>query len=365
MSEPLAFNGINGATGGYLLPRLSAEDLAGIARGDQFDALHLEELRHRYQQATGAFLGVREGIDPTKIAEAGWGVVFAHADRERVPGIRKALQPLLDLRRSQAGRYYREFDGPDAYRPGQSKSAFLARHQAAPGQPADPEKVPYYLLLVGEPASIPFKFQYQLDVEYAVGRLCFDELEAYERYARGVVAAESGRASRSRTLSMFGVENDDDRATQLSASQLVRPLADSIARAHSDWKIDARLAEETTKHDLTSLLQGTERPALLFTASHGMGFPNGAAAAAPRSRSAALPGLARAADVGQQADSRRLLLRRARRGRANPGRRPGRVSLRLLWGRYAPAGRLCAFRVPGKDRHRSASVRRIACRAAC
>jgi len=46
-------------------------------------------------------MGLKEGADPRRLEEAGWAAVFAeNAD----PAIREALEPLLRLRRGQAGR---------------------------------------------------------------------------------------------------------------------------------------------------------------------------------------------------------------------------------------------------------------------
>lgn len=269
--EKFAFNGINGATGEYLLSGLSTNELSKIARGETLEADHLTELKHRAATREVVHLGVREGIDPTRLAESGWGVIFAHADGKDVEKRKEAMKPLLDLRREQAGKFYKEYVGQDAYRPGESKKKFLARHKVGFG-PANPKKVPYYLLIVADPEVIPYTFQYQLAVTYAVGRIHFDNVEDYTKYAQSVVDAEKGQSKRERVLSFFGVQNEQDTATNLSAKQLVGPLATELARIYQEWDIVARIKNQAHKADLLQIL-GQEAPAFLFTASHGMGFP--------------------------------------------------------------------------------------------
>ena len=272
--ELLYFNGINGATGAYMLRPQTAEELTqGFIKGAS-PPENQSELAWRARRKTRGFLGVKDDVDPTKLAEAGWGIIFAQDDRDRVPAIMDALKELLDLRRGQAGDHYYEYTGDKALGPDESKTAWLARQGVGPG-PADPDKVPYYLLIAGDPETIPYRFQSQLDVQYAVGRIHFDTLEEYAQYARSVVQAETGKVALPRRASFFGVQNLDDPATAQGANLLVAPLAEKMAGIRPDWTVETVAPAEAMKTRLAQLLGGTQTPALLFTESHGMYFPPG------------------------------------------------------------------------------------------
>jgi DNA/RNA endonuclease G (NUC1)/V8-like Glu-specific endopeptidase len=274
----MVFNGVDATTGGYLLPPLSAEVIGRLARGQTIDSQQLAELKWRHEKANMPHLGVKAGVDPTRLAEAGWGVIFPF---NSPPFIRDALKPLLDHRKAQAGAYYKEFSGPTGLRPDEGKFAFLARNGVGPG-PVDPEKVPYYLLIVGGPPTVSFQFQYQLDVQYAVGRLAFESADEYANYARSVVEAETRPLGLERSVVFFAPQNPGDLATSLSSTELVSPLAsptDGIVRklkpGTPPWKSTTLLGPDATKSTLRRILGGADTPAVLFSASHGVGFPNG------------------------------------------------------------------------------------------
>nr|MDP9120790.1 hypothetical protein [Acidobacteriota bacterium] len=273
--ENLYFNGIDATSGGYALPPMSLAEMARRVRGLPAERGRVDRFRWK---GRGQGRGLPDGVDVRDLAQTGWGVIFAQGDVQAA-AVRQRLRTLLELRRRQVGdsapHRYRELIGERGYRAGESKQDFLARFGLGAG-PVDPDKMPYYLLLVGSPQALPYPFQYQLDVAYAVGRIHFETLDEYERYAEAVVAAEAAlevkAASRPRRAVFFAPRNDP--ATELSADHFAAPLAEEAGKTPG-WEVATVLGNEASKARLGQLLGGEETPELLFTAGHGTLFHNG------------------------------------------------------------------------------------------
>lgn len=265
---PLRFNGLDAATGAYALsPRTASRVVRAL--GGRLDG-HDQEV---------VWKGPRHGVHVGRLREAGWAVIF-HRDAD--PAVRAALKPLLELRRELAGgaKVFRDFAGFSGYWPGQSATEFLARQGLGPGA-FNPEQLPYYVLLVGGPEEIPFSFQFQLDAQYAVGRLAFDRLEDYTCYARTVVRAHQGELQRPRGWAVVSPRNPGDQATASSMANLVAPVVERLrekarrTRKAKRFRVATELGDGATKAVLLSRLGGDAAPALLLTASHGLQFPLG------------------------------------------------------------------------------------------
>ena len=263
IEDLIAVNGLDATTGDYVDEPWSPDDGTAAAFKEKPDPELSRAERDRVRQGEEAF-APEWGIDPSNLQDTGWGVLFAE---NLDPEVKGALQPLLDWRHHRAGdgRY-----GEYEFKEGQTWEEFAFFHKLGEG-PANPDELPYYMLLVGDPEAIPYRFQYQLDVQRAVGRIWFDTPDEYARYAQSVVQAEEGKVRLPRQATLFGVLNNDDLSTERSVEYLIDPLAGELASVKG-WTVDSVPHGEAMKARLVPLVGGADTPALLFTAGHGAHF---------------------------------------------------------------------------------------------
>jgi hypothetical protein len=284
MANPkIVANGINGATGQYDRAPIEIGDLARALRGQDPQSVaagHVSERGRRLSQP--AFTrALPWGIEPSDIARAGWGVVF-HKDETQA--VRDAIKPLIAHRRAQVGVDARVHEL--TYHPGESATAWLGRHDVA-WHNITPTKIPYYLLWVGSPERMPFEVIREIDSDYCVGLLDLETPNDYTRYVNSVIAYETAPIANGREAVFFGTRHPFDDATMLSADWLISPLTDGVAASGTtpaDPAVAPQLgfrqrkivAEGATRQALIDVFTASgPAPSLLFTASHGMVWPNG------------------------------------------------------------------------------------------
>jgi hypothetical protein len=290
MDEPrLHVNGINGATGDYLVSPLTVQQAADLARGQPPDKGLGGWLRSVVTLLKRPFMGLPMDVDPKDVAAAGWAIVFA---KDTPAAVREALQPLISRREWQVmpGRCK-----VLEYQRGQARKDWLEQHGVHASN-VDPERVGYYVLLIGPPTGIPFDFQYLLDVDYAVGRLPFDTPEQYRQYAESVVAYETAAGvPNGKEVVFWGPRHENDEATGMTSDYLITPLHDGLpaeARHSTQLPIAQKRGYRTRcfKEDAATRANHAEAlhargeaapPAVLFTASHGVGWPKGDARQRP------------------------------------------------------------------------------------
>ncbi len=241
--DPLRVLGIEGSTGRPL------------------DSLPLVEARRRAEQALRRGRPPRYGVASGDLRSAGWGVVFS----EGVGGaVREALEPLLARRRRQAGDRFREL----TYRPGEGAADFRTRLRAGLGR-VDPRQVPWYLLLIGDPADLPHGFELDLDVPHAIGRLAFDDAGDFAAYAQRIVEAEQRPAKGEIRAGVFAPNHPDDLPTAICTEHLAQPLAALLEQR--GLRPEVVIGEGAGRTELLGLVD--RAPDLLVTVSHAVAFP--------------------------------------------------------------------------------------------
>lgn len=270
--DQFVMNGVDALSGGPLWEPRSLEELAELALAEftATPARQREELKSLSERKRDASFGmdVDRLDDP---ATARWGVIVPAAGGAE---LRKAIKPLLDQRATLLGAAPPVFEvGPDT-----TAVQFLRANGVERGLGVV-AKVPYYLLILGSPEQISFRFQMELNSEYATGRLQFDTPDEYAAYAEHLVRYEQASLlPNSREAVFWAPERPIDPATSKSGPQLAQPL---YAGLDPSLKFVGRLyrgdgaadgIKPATRDNLRAALGGPRPPALLFTASHGLGY---------------------------------------------------------------------------------------------
>lgn len=232
-------------------------------------------------------LGTSARVDDVNdLTQTGWCVVFA-SDAD--PAIKAQLQPLIDLRKEQVGdeSLFQVFEGADGIQPGQTADDFVARvkpNGVSLTASVDPYAgLPYYVLLAGQPNRVPFEFQNLLKMQWAVGRLAFDDVEDYGRYAQAVVDYEKPgtKPLQRRNAAVWMTRNDGDVATSMLSGAVGPNFLDQkwpLGSAPARFTLDAftySTAKQATKQQLVDILRGDVpggAAAVIFTGSHGLAY---------------------------------------------------------------------------------------------
>jgi hypothetical protein len=279
------FNGVDGRSGGYARPPLS---VSALLRGSRppLDPLELRSLalwqRERLvegQRVDNPRRTVAHGVDPCCLETTGWAIALAEGER-RNREILDALAPLIRWRRTQVGSsdLVRVFDGIKHSAIGRSEDglAFRARNGVQFGV-VDPRALPYYLLIVADPRRVPFEFDSQLAPPFAVGRLWFDEVEQFARYAEAVVAWEStsvaqGAVNRPPRAAFFGPRHPDDPVGVSCSKELTVPLARWASTDWTTWEVSTYHGDDARKAKLVTELSSLDPLRFLFFAGHGVAY---------------------------------------------------------------------------------------------
>ncbi len=255
-------------SGSLLFPPVDEDQFAGsLVSALGRNASSLRSLA-RVTRSTVAFRDevTRRVVDAGDPLQAGWTFLVAEGD-PRKEQIIEALKPLA---------LHRGMSNP---------SAPLTFTGTAEGDWGDwlqdnlfakalaGERVPQYILLAGDPTSLPFKLQSLLDTFANVGRVDFDQPSDLADYVDKIIRLETAPdPTVKREVVLFAPDGGPKDPTFFSREYMVNPLTDYI-RDDLGFHTTALTAHDATKQKLVQALREAS-PALVYTASHGLGLIN-------------------------------------------------------------------------------------------
>jgi hypothetical protein len=262
--------GIDYSTGTPLVEPLDEQDFA--AQVQESLRTNAEEVRNltRITTAATTFRGEIERRRPVDLGDpraAGWTFLVNSKD-PRYADIVRTLRPLAQH------RGMRDPDSPLTFNDEPTDQWFdWLEENYSSLNILSGQEVPHYVLIVGGPDRVPFRFQSFMDSAASVGRLDLDSLEDLETYIRKLIGLETAESpATAREAVCFAPDGGPNDATHFSRLYMAEPLAEHI-RTRCGVNTNAIMGDDATKERLLESLSGA-RPALVYTASHGLGAPN-------------------------------------------------------------------------------------------
>lgn len=265
-------------------PRLSllladADDRSPVlGEGLPGDAAHRAPKPKKAGSRHDTFLRRRKDADPNDLSLQRWALVAPEGpEGERML---EAIEPLRRLREEEQGApatVHRVRSDMDA------RQCVQWKEDVYWSEEVPEEERPHYLLLLGDLRHVPLDLQQALSSTALVGRLQFGdgrgEIDAdrYNSYANKVVRHARGPAPWDAPDLLFHVAADGTRATAEAEARLVAPSLESAQESLSRGKLPAGSVRRIEAESASALLSGgaLDRPAVLLSASHGVGAPRG------------------------------------------------------------------------------------------
>jgi hypothetical protein len=207
----------------------------------------------------------RLAIDPGDPQAAGWTFLVNEQDPQR-PDLERLIRPLAEHRKMADPGKPLLFHGE----PPEEWFSWITDNYTS--LQLHGEQVPQYILILGGPEQVSFQFQSMLNTNAKVGRLCFtsdqglDELKTYlDKLIRLETAADPVVT---REVLLFAPDAGPQDPTYYSREYMAKPLGEHIQEL--GFPVKQLMAFDATKPKLADMLANS-RPALVYTASHGMG----------------------------------------------------------------------------------------------
>jgi len=251
--------------GGPLFAEVDADDLIERLGGVTGDA-------RRVAAAPWTFAEIKPAKQPRldDPPEAGWAYVVAEDDPDR-NAIIAAMEPLA------RARGMADPSAPLVVPAGADRGDWIDEVYKGLG-----DGRPRYLLLAGSPSVLGYPLQVDLAAAGAlVGRVAFnggDRLDAYAAYAQKVLRFDNGDPVPRRRATVVSTYGGPLDATVYSSRYLTPPVSDLLRKERFD--VTDVTGKAATKQGVQDALHGSGG-AVVFTATHGAGFPPGARGADP------------------------------------------------------------------------------------